>query len=124
MRPRLLPLVLWLGLAFACGGARGAQQGDTPPPPDTTVEVRSFKKVDVNLFVLSPTRRIRLGTVPGMTTRAFVVPPAALSDSGRVRFGIEVIGTYGANDIGSERRFESEQELNVRPGDTLSLTVR
>jgi len=123
-RPLLLLLVSWLGLTLACGGARAAQQGDTPPPPETTVEVRSFKKVDVNLFVRSPTRRLRLGTVPGMTTRTFVIPPTLLSDAERLGFAFEVIGTFGDEGIGSERRYETEQELNVKPGDSLTLTLQ
>ncbi|NMO14277.1 hypothetical protein HPC49_17020 [Pyxidicoccus fallax] len=118
MRTRsVLPLYLLLVSVAACSGAQKAgDPSQPPPPPDTPVEVRNLKTVDVNLYALSPTRRLRLGTVPGMTTRSFVIPHQFLGDMDYLRFGMEVIGS----DAGAL----SEQQLPVRPGEQLSLTIQ
>ena len=110
------PLLLLLASVAACSGARTAADPNRPPPPYTTVEVRNLKTVDFNLYVLSETRRIRLGTVPGMSTRGFVLPPSLIGDMERIRFGLETIGS----DAGSL----SEQELPVRAGEQLNLTIQ
>lgn len=127
MRTRSAVPVLMLVLASflaSCGGAHAAASDpNRPPPPKTTVEVDSRKTVDVNLFVLNGTRRMRLGLVPGMSTRNFVIPADLVGTSERLRFAVEVIGTLGHKSIGSERAFESEQELTARPGDELKLTL-
>lgn len=117
-------LLVLCAVASACGGAHGAAADpNRPPPPKTTVAVESRKLVDVNLYALTGTRRLRLGTVPGMTTRNFVLPPDMVGNTDRIRFGIEIIGTLGHKSLGSDRTFESEQEMSVRPGDELSLTI-
>ncbi|AGC44985.1 hypothetical protein MYSTI_03679 [Myxococcus stipitatus DSM 14675] len=127
MRTRSAAPVLMLVLASvlaACGGAHAAASDPSkPPPPKTTVAVDSRKTVDVNLYVLSGVRRVRLGLVPGMSTRSFVIPADLVGTSERLRFAVEIIGTLGHKTIGSERRFESEQDLPARPGDELNLTL-
>jgi hypothetical protein len=115
---RVLPLLLLLG----CAASREATQPEgsavaskEAPPPKTTVEVRNLQKVDVNLFVLRGASRVRLGTVPGMSTRSFIIPPHLVGEFDFIRFSTETIGSNG--------RSTSDQELPVRPGDELSLTI-
>ncbi|MBZ4416468.1 hypothetical protein [Myxococcus sp. RHSTA-1-4] len=112
----MLPFLLLLVCVAACSGTQTAGDPSNPPPPTTTVEVRNLKTVDFNLYVLNATRRVRLGTVPGMTTRGFVIPPQLLGDRDRIRFGLETIGSDGSS--------LSEEELPVRAGDQLSLTIQ
>jgi hypothetical protein len=118
-----VPLLLLVFVA-SCSGAQTAEDPSKPPRPKTTVEVENRKTTDLNLYVLNGARRIRLGTVPGMATRNFVIPPHMIGEADRVRFGVEVIGTFGDERIGSERRFTSEEELPVRAGEQLSLTIQ
>lgn len=116
--------LLWLAFAVSCSGVQKAEDPSKPPPPETTVEVKNLKKVDFNLYVLKGASRYRLGTTPGMTTRTFVIPAHLVADFNYLRFGLETIGTFGGKDgIGSERHSTSEQELPVRPGQQLSLTI-
>jgi hypothetical protein len=113
---QVLPLLVLLGAAASCGGVRTVEDPNRPPPLETTVEVRNLKTVDFNLYVLSETRRVRLGTVPGMATRNFVIPPQLLGNMERIRFGLETIGSDG--------RSLSEEELAVHAGEQLSLTIQ
>lgn len=120
---RAVPLLLLVFVA-SCSGVQTAEDPSQPPPPKTTVEVENRKTTDLNLYVLKGSSRLRLGTVPGMSTRTFVIPTHLIGEADRVRFGVEVIGTFGNDRIGSERRFTSEEELPVRAGEQLSLTIR
>ena len=117
-----VPLLLLVFVA-SCSGVQKAEDA-SKPPPDTTVEVQNRKTVDLNLYVLNGARRSRLGTVPGMSSRNFVIPPHLIGEADRVRFGVEVIGTFGSDGVGSERRFLSEEELPVSAGEELSLVIQ
>lgn len=118
---RAVPLLLLVFMA-SCSGVQKTDDA-SKPPPKTTVEVQNRKTVDLNLYVLNGARRSRLGTVPGMSSRSFVIPPHLIGDADRVRFGVEVIGTFGSDNVGSERRFLSEEELPVTAGEELSLII-
>lgn len=73
-----------------------------PPSPTTTIEVRNLKPIDFNLYVLAGTHRLRLGTVPGMTTRTLVIPPHLLRlETDRMRFGLDTIGAFALNTTGA-----------------------
>lgn len=114
---RFLPCFL-LVLAVSCSGAQKTEDPSKPPPPETTVEVRNLKTVDINLFVymLNSSSRVRLGTVPSMSTRNFVIPPRLLGDMDRIRFRVETIGSDAAAN--------GDQELPVTAGEQLSLTIQ
>lgn len=103
---------LLLGLA-ACGGA--SRRGPAAPAePRTVVRVDNRKFLDVNVYVINGTQRIRLGTVPGATTRSLTIPPNLL-------FGISSL-RFQADPIGS-REQPLTQEISVRPGDTVVLVI-
>ncbi|QSQ27096.1 hypothetical protein JY651_20230 [Pyxidicoccus parkwayensis] len=114
---RVVSLFLF-AVAAACSSAQKTEDPSKPPPPETTVEVRNLKTVDVNLFVymLNSSSRVRLGTVPGMSTRNFVIPPRLLGDMDRIRFRVETIGSDAASN--------GDQELPVTAGEQLSLTIQ
>ncbi|HZI09066.1 MAG TPA: hypothetical protein VE153_01680 [Myxococcus sp.] len=115
---RVLPLLLLLACTAsreAVEPAESAGSSEEAPPPKTTVEVRNLQKVDVNLYVLRGANRVRLGTVPGMSTRSFVIPPHLVGKFDFIRFSTETIGSNGSST--------SDQEMAVRPGDELSLTI-
>jgi hypothetical protein len=103
-----------LVLAVSCSSAQKVED----PPPETTVEVRNLKPVDYNLFVyvLDGTTRVRLGTVPAISTRNFVIPHQTIGNTQRVRFRVEMIGSQYAED--------DDQELPVTAGEKLNLTIQ
>ncbi|WP_224246519.1 hypothetical protein [Hyalangium gracile] len=113
---QVVPLLLLL-TSVSCSGVRTPEDPTRPPPPKTTVEVRNQKPIDFNMYVLSETTRIRLGLVPGMSSRTFTIPPHLLpNEQGLLRFQ--------ADPIGSNAVSTSDQELMVRAGDELSLTLQ
>jgi hypothetical protein len=114
---QVVPLVL-LVLAVSCSSAQKVEDSPKPPPPETTVEVRNLKPVDYNLFVyvLDGTTRVRLGIVPAISTRNFVIPHQTIGERNRIRFRVEMIGSQFATD--------DDQELPVTVGEKLDLTIQ
>ncbi|MCY1014570.1 hypothetical protein [Pyxidicoccus sp. MSG2] len=114
---QVVPFAL-LVLAVSCSSAQKVEDPSKPPPPDTTVEVRNLKTVDFNLFVyvMNGASRVRLGTVPAMSTRNFVIPHQTIRDTDRIRFRTETIGSDAVSD--------GDQELPVTAGEHLSLTIQ
>jgi hypothetical protein len=112
---RTLSSLLWL-FAVACSSTQASQNLPTTERPVTTILVRNQKPVDFNLYVVDGTRRIRLGTVTGISERTFVIPPHMVIDQGSLNFL--------ADPIGSDQVLGTSEELPVREGDELSLTIR
>lgn len=110
--PRLLLLVL-LATAAACS-LKASRDPAQPPPLETKVVVRNQKHVDMTLYVLSGTQRVRLGLVPGLGTRTFTIPPHLLSSSPMLRFGFDVIGDSG---------MRVSEEVQLSEGEQLELSV-
>ncbi|HLK99080.1 MAG TPA: hypothetical protein VK539_00770 [Myxococcaceae bacterium] len=110
-----LSLVLWL-VGAGCSGAKDSRTLSTDERPRTLIEVRNQRPIDFNVHVLDGTRRIRLGTVPGMTQRTFVIPAHMVIDQGALNFQLDPIGS---DQVGT-----TEEALTVREGDSLSLTIR
>jgi hypothetical protein len=124
---RTIPVLPFLLLLVSAASCRTVQNGETstrPLFPRTTVEVRNLKSADFNLYVLTGTHRLRLGTVPGMTTRLFVIPPHVVGERNVLYFAFDTLGAFGHATIGSPRRSISEDALLVRAGDQLALTVQ
>ena len=96
-----VPIVL-LAIAAACSSAQTVDDPNKPPPPETTVEVKNLKTVDCNVYVLNGARQVRLGLVPGMATRSFVIPAHLVGDADRLRFGLEIIGAFKKPPAGTE----------------------
>jgi hypothetical protein len=73
--------------------------------------------VEVELFALDRTRREHLGSVPSRRTRTFTIPPHLIAEGGgRLRFQ--------AKALGSDNLLDREEELLVREGEALSLTLQ
>lgn len=117
MRAVQVVSLLLLFCAVSCSSAQTPADPSRPPPPKTTVEVRNQKPIDFTMYVLNGTTRLRLGLVPGMGSRTFTIPPHLIpNDQGMLRFQ--------ADPIGSNVVSTSDQELMVRAGDALSLTLQ
>lgn len=112
---QVLPLLLLLS-SVACRSAQATNDPTKPPPPETTVTVRNQRPIDFNVYVGSATHRIRLGTVPGMSQRTFTIPAHLVSGGqGMLRFQ--------ADPIGSQNVLSTAEDLMVRQGDQVSLSI-
>jgi hypothetical protein len=120
----VLPLLLWLVSATSCRTAQLGEASTLPRLPRTTVEVRNLKPIDFNLYVLTGTHRLRLGMVPGMTTRFFVIPSHVVGERNVLYFAFDTIGSFGHATFGFPRQPLSEESQLVRAGDQLALTVQ
>jgi len=80
----------------------------------TRVEVENQKFLDVTVFVLRGSQRIRLGTVPALTTRSFVIPENLVVNVKELRFLADPIGS---------RETPVSEEIAVRPGETVELVI-
>lgn len=114
---RTLLLLLLLGLSACATGARrggGAQIVDEQP---TTVRVENQNWLDMNIFVLRGPgggTRVRLGTVPGASTRVFTIPRSLVFGATTLRFLADPVGS---------QRTPISNEITVREGDELRLTI-
>jgi hypothetical protein len=107
-------IVLLGGLAVAScrsGAARsaGSAQGSA------TLEVRNQSFSDMRIYAIrSGTERVRLGVVNGNSTGTLVIPGYLIAGLPSIRFL--------ADPIGGNRTPVSE-EISVRPGDLVQLTI-
>ena len=116
MRAVQVLALLLLVSAISCATPQTQEDPSRPPPPKTTLEVRNQKPLDFNMYVVDGTHRLRLGMVPGMSTRTFTLPHHLIHDRGSLRFQ--------ADTIGSNAVLATDEELAVHPGDAVSLTIR
>ncbi len=80
----------------------------------TRVEVENQKFLDVAVFVLRGSHRIRLGMVPALTTRSFVIPENLVVNVKELRFLADPVGS---------RETPVSREIAVRPGETVELVI-
>ncbi len=108
MRGALLIVAL---LSAGCGHAvRSAPD----PQAETTVRVENRNFLDMTVYVLQNSQRIRLGMVAGLSTQVFTIPGYIVRGAGQLQFELHPIGGRG------NPRSES---ISVRPGDEVTLIV-
>ncbi len=103
--------VLALTLA-ACTTAAGRRQAAATPR--TTVSVDNQALLDMTIYVISGSQRIRLGTARGLNTTELTIPPSVV-------FGVSTL-RFQADPIGSSRAPVSET-ISVREGDEVVLRI-
>ncbi len=79
------------------------------------MQVWNQDTVDMTLYVTNGIHRIRLGLVPGASTRTFTVPPHLLLSTSWLGFQADPIG---------DTRLSVSERLHVNPGDQVGLTLR
>lgn len=99
-------------MVMACAG----RSQDTAPEPSSAamVQVENQGFADMVIYAVSGGQRIRLGLATGNSTKTFTIPRQLLSGAGPIRFL--------ADPIGGSRTPVSE-EMSVRPGDVVTLTI-
>src|SRR2546426_12543854 len=108
---RALPLLLCTLAAAACH--RGAV-APINPQAEVAVSVDNQNFLDMNVFIIRGGQRIRLGTVPGLTSRILMVRPELIGYGTEVQFALHPIGGR-ANPL--------TETINRRPRDRLRLTI-
>jgi hypothetical protein len=108
---RVFPLLLFTLAAGACH--RGAV---TPinPQAEVAVSVDNQNFLDMNVFLIRGGQRIRLGTVPGLSSRILMVRPELVGYGTELRFELHPIGGR-SNPI--------SETITARPGDVIELRI-
>ena len=114
-RPSLFSLLLCVALVGACGSSR--QVGDeTPAPLDskTTLRVDNAGFLDMTVYVLDGSQRVRLGIANSHVVTELIIPPHLVRGVTSLRFL--------ADPIGGNRAPVSD-EITVEPGDQVTLFI-
>ena len=112
MRVRVLVISIAL-FAAACTGFRHGSTAIDPNQP-TIVQVDNQGFLDMAVYVMRSSERVRLGTATGNSKSNIRVPAGIVSGLTPLRFV--------ADPIGGTRASVSE-EITVAPGDTVGLTI-
>ncbi|HEY6157171.1 MAG TPA: hypothetical protein VIV88_06930 [Gemmatimonadales bacterium] len=107
-RSRALLLVL---LAGACHRPAAAPLN---PRAEVAVTVDNQNFLDMDVFLIRGGQRVRLGMVPGLSTRILMVRPELIGYGTEVQFELHPIGGRG-NPL--------SETISVRPGDVIHLTI-
>ena len=99
-------------LAVACGAARQRQPAQSEPR--TTVRVDNQGYLDMVIYLLIGSQRVRLGTASGSSTATFRIPPQYVFGASSLQFL--------ADPIGSNRTPISDT-IVVSPGDEVRLII-
>jgi hypothetical protein len=99
--------------AFACKTfSHGSGAADQNGP--TVIQVDNQGFLDMNVFAMRSSQRVRLGTAPGNSKTNLTVPSSLVSGLTPLRFVADPIGG---------RRASVSEEITVAPGDTVVLTI-
>ena len=113
MNIRVLAFSFALLTGAACNGLRHGSTAIDPNEP-TIVQVDNQGFLDMAVYAVRSTERIRIGTATGNHKTDLRVPPGLVSGLTPLRFI--------ADPIGGNRASVSE-EITVAPGDTVMLTI-
>ena len=113
MKIKSLALALVLLVAAGCKTlSHGSGSADQNQPTILQVDNQGF--IDMDVFTLRSSQRVRLGTAPGASKSNFTIPPSLVSGLTPLRFIADPIGG---------RRASVSQEITVAPGDTVVMTI-
>jgi hypothetical protein len=111
-RRLFLPLIV-LALGAACAPRSTSNRPPVATPP-TYVRIANQSWLDMNVYVLRSSQRIRLGTIGANQTQRFTLPRNLIFGATPLRFLVD--------PIGSSRTAQSF-EIVVSPGDEVTLTI-
>lgn len=109
---RFAMLVLSLCLVTAC--SRSPRPAVDPNTARTTVRVENQSYLDMTIYVVRGSERIRIGQVTGNTTQVLEIPRYIVNGPMGLRFIADPIGS---------RRTPVSEEIHVTPGDQVTLTI-
>ncbi len=113
MKIQSIACALFLAGALACNAfSRGSGITDQNQP--TVVQVDNQGFLDMNVYAVRSTQRVRLGTAAGNSKTNLTIPRSLIAGLTPLRFVADPIG-------GS--RASVSQEITVAPADTVELTI-
>jgi hypothetical protein len=101
-----------LALVVACARSRTSRPPAAVEPAYVRISNQSW--LDMNMYVLRSSQRIRLGTVGANQTQRFRLPQNLIFGATPLRFMADPIGSS---------RTASSFEIVVSPGDEVTLTI-
>ena len=113
MKIRRITFALLLFGIAACAGLSG-RSGSRDSNEPTVVEVNNQGFLDMTVYVLRNSQRVRLGIATGSSKTRFTIPPDVVSGISTLRFIADPIGG---------RRNSVSEEITVVPGDTVGLLI-
>jgi hypothetical protein len=84
------------------------------PRAEVAVTVENQNFLDMDVFLIRGGQRVRLGMVPGLSSRILMVRPELIGYGTEVQFELHPIGGRG-NPL--------SETISVRPGDVIHLTI-
>ena len=108
-------LAVLLGLIAVAGCSRNdPPETDAAPVPETTLRVENQAFLDMTIYAVRSSQRVRLGIATGLSVTKFTIPKSLI-------FGSTPLAFY-ADPIGG-RRTPVSQEVMVSPGDEVQLMI-
>ena len=101
-------------LAVAGMGCHRPPAAPLNPRAEVAVTVDNQNFLDMDVFIIRGGQRLRLGMVPGISSRILMVRPELIGYGTEVQFEVHPIGGRG-NPI--------TETISVRPGDVIRLTI-
>jgi hypothetical protein len=113
MKIRSIVFALLVLGASACNAfSRGSGSSDQNQPTVLQVDNQGF--LDMTVYALRSSQRVRVGTATGNSKSNFTIPSFLMSGLTTLRFVADPIGG---------RRASVSQEITITPGDTVVLTI-
>jgi hypothetical protein len=114
-RRALFPLLACVALLTACGSGR--QSDDRNPAPlesKTTLRVDNNGFLDMTVYVLDGSQRVRLGIANGNRSTELTIPPYLVRGVTSLRFLCDPVGG---------NRAPVSDQIVVEPGDRVTLLI-
>jgi len=114
---RTMLLVIVVASGTSCSANKGAVEQDAFAPiaaAPVTLSVTNHNWLDVVVYVVSGTERIRLFTVTAAGAGEMPIPPRALQHNGEIRLLVHAVGNPST--------FTSES-IVAKPGSTVEWTI-
>lgn len=108
---RALPAFVLILVLAACAARENGPEAGTMP---TTVQVENQAFLDMTVYVLDGTQRVRIGMVPGNSTRTLQIPERLVFGVSSLRFQVDPVGS---------QRAPISQEITVSEGQALRLII-
>lgn len=105
--------ILFLIFLVGFSSCATMKKSDKENRPKTTVEVENRNWLDMDIYVLQSSQRIRLGTVTGLSEKVLTIPDHVLG-APTLRFVADPIGARGQSIT---------HDIAVLPGDQIILYI-
>ena len=106
----------WCACALLVAGcAHRTRVGHEPTPQaETALKVENQNFLDMDVYVRRQGQRIRIGMVPGLSTRVLMLRPDIVGNISELQFEMHPIGA---------RQNPISERITVHPGDVIELTI-